>query len=185
MMVGGVGAWSRWARASKTSLSKSIGSESSESAELLYTQQALTIWSTPRQLLAKHLAPQFRYIARPQNPRSVKFSSDSCSALEGDAATHTRHWVKCSAHQRYPSNIWECPVIFGNVSIGEWSCNHAINLIDGTFGWSNLGVLIFWHWVDMRTLSSKSGSHGLRKILNKIRVPLHDFDFIGSYYWKQ
>ena len=34
-MVGGVGAWSRWARASKTSLSKSIGSESSQSAELL------------------------------------------------------------------------------------------------------------------------------------------------------
>ena len=56
-------------------------------------QQALTIWSTPRQVLAKDPAQQFRYLARPQNPRSMNSSSISehC-VVNGDAATRNRSW---------------------------------------------------------------------------------------------
>jgi len=56
-------------------------------------QQALMIWSTPRQLLAKDPVPQFCYLARPQNPRSMNSSSISgCCVVNGDAATRIQRW---------------------------------------------------------------------------------------------
>jgi len=56
-------------------------------------QQVLTIWSTPCQLLAKDPAPQFRYLAHPQNPRSMNSSSISeCCVVNGDAATRIQRW---------------------------------------------------------------------------------------------
>jgi len=56
-------------------------------------QQVLTIWSTPCQLLAKDPALQFRYLARPQNPRSMNSSSIfECCVVNGDAATRIQRW---------------------------------------------------------------------------------------------
>jgi len=51
-------------------------------------QQALTIWSTPCQLLAKDPTPQFRDLARPQNPQSMYSSSISeCCLVNSDVST--------------------------------------------------------------------------------------------------
>jgi len=56
-------------------------------------QQVLMIWSTLCQLFAKDAAPQFRYLARPQNPRSMNSSSISeCCVVNGDAATRIQRW---------------------------------------------------------------------------------------------
>jgi len=56
-------------------------------------QQVLRIWSTLCQLLAKDPAPQFRYLARLQNPRSMISSSISeCCIVNGDAATRIQMW---------------------------------------------------------------------------------------------
>jgi hypothetical protein len=56
-------------------------------------QQALTIWSIPCQLLAKDPAPQFRYLAHPQNPQSTNSSSiTECCVANGDAATRIQRW---------------------------------------------------------------------------------------------